>query len=569
MKKQFTWVIALLSFILVVVVSVQPANADEIRTVPVNKDWTITFNLPVVASSLSDEAIYVINEKGEKQNVSLNANDKTVIVQAPTNGYIAGHTYELIVKDKLLGQSRKTQKPIAKPYFMKFKVENGYEVVQFAADGTKQVMNTYESFDEAASNLQENEGVQLNGKVLKMKSGIVATSPSKVTLLYKANTLKNGNDYAGVAADTELHYVDSTEDYVEVAIGGQHLFVKHTDVTLIPSIQAPNSSYYKATSEGLQHVIYRPHAKKQDGAYIIGQNPPFMKLGEKYYSSDGFTFYDAAGNFIGEAYSYFQYVSPRVISPYTAEELNKVILDRLKEVEKQNPSTYKDASKNSKLIGIGHVLKEIEQDLHINALWMLSLAINESGYGMSCHAQHNNNLFGFNVTDSAERCKVGGNKDKAFYFPTVKDNLIAFTNSLNTYYLNPINKTSFRYYGAAYGNKMVGVNVRYATDPYWGSKNAGHMYRLDKALGSKMYKEYELAITSQNYVNLRTGPGTNFASAYQYRLDGTIKRFDKMPLTLSNTPSGHNEWFRIISELPNNRDDVFTRYDNVHKIDTF
>lgn len=569
MKKRIVSVIALVSIVLFVAFSIQPVSANTINTVPANKEWTIKFTLPVVESSLTNEAVYVLNEKGEKQAVTLKADNTFVYVQPPADGYANGQTYELVVTQKLLGQARKSQKSIAKPYSMKFNVSNSYEVVQFAADGTKKVINAYNTFEEASQNLQDNEGVQLNGKVLKMKAGYVATSPSKVTLLYKANTLKDGNDYAGVQNNTLLHYVDSTEKYIEVAVGGQHLFVKHEDVTLLPSIQVPEPTYYTPTEDGLKLVIYRPHTNMHEVINVIGSNPSFMKSGQKYYSSDGFTFYDAAGNFVGEAYSYFQYVSPRTVSPYTAEQLDQVVLDRLKELEKQSPTTYKDASKNSRLLGIGATLKEIEEEQHINALWILSLAINESQYGMSCHAQHNNNLFGFNVTDSAEKCKVGGNIGQSFYYPTVKENLAAFTSSLNSYYLNPVNKSSFRYYGAAFGNKMVGVNVRYATDPYWGIKNAGHMYRLDKALGGKMYQQYELAITSQNYVNVRKGPGTSYDSAYQYLLEGTIKCFDKMPLTISNTPSTDSNWFRLISELPDDREDVYTRYDNVRKIVTY
>jgi len=73
---------------------------------------------------------------------------------------------------------------------LKFNINNAYEIVQFAADGTKKVTNSYTTFEEAAKNIQDNQGIQLNGKVLKIKSGYVATSPSKVTLLYQAKALR-------------------------------------------------------------------------------------------------------------------------------------------------------------------------------------------------------------------------------------------------------------------------------------------------------------------------------------------------------------------------------------------
>ncbi len=75
---------------------------------------------------------------------------------------------------------------------------------------------------------------------------------------------------------------------------------------------------------------------------------------------------------------------------------------------------------------------------------------------------------------------------------------------------------------------MIGINVRYASDPYWGAKTAGHMYRIDTALGSKDYQQYKVGITTQKEVSVRKDPevinGTNNNRAYQYKLDWTIKR---------------------------------------------
>lgn len=59
-------------------------------------------------------------------------------------------------------------------------------------------------------------------------------------------------------------------------------------------------------------------------------------------------------------------------------------------------------------------------------------------------------------------------------------------------YTDAIN--DFRYFGSHVGNKGSGMNVKYASDPYWGEKIAGHYYRMDKALGSKDYNYYQLAI---------------------------------------------------------------------------
>ena len=131
---------------------------------------------------------------------------------------------------------------------------------------------------------------------------------------------------------------------------------------------------------------------------------------------------------------------------------------------------------------------------------------------------------------------------------------------------------SYRYNGVALGNKMIGINVRYATDPYWGAKTAGHMYRIDQVLGGKDYQQYKVGITTGPEVSVRKTPevinSTNNNRVYQYKLAGTIKRLDKMPITLSNTLSQTNGWLRIISELPTNNTDLYTAIENVDIVNT-
>ena len=110
--------------------------------------------------------------------------------------------------------------------------------------------------------------------------------------------------------------------------------------------------------------------------------------------------------------------------------------------------------------------------------------------------------------------------------------------------------------------------MRYATDPYWGAKIAGHMYRIDQALGSKDYQQYEVGFTSTSEVSIRKEPDDN--RAYQYKLYGTIKRLDTMPITISQTPPPPEkpDWLRVISELPGDGADLYTKIENVSIVDT-
>ena len=123
----------------------------------------------------------------------------------------------------------------------------------------------------------------------------------------------------------------------------------------------------------------------------------------------------------------------------------------------------------------------MEEEHRLNALFILSFAIHESDYGMSCHAQNNNNLFGLNIPDSNDQCSQNGDTSTTKYYASIEKNIEALVDLLNTSYLDPLNMEDFRYNGVALGNKMNGMNVRYATDPYWGAKIAGHMYRIDQS----------------------------------------------------------------------------------------
>lgn len=544
------------------------AKASTVETVPTTKNWKITFSLPVVESSLTNESVYVVNSKGEKQNVTFQLQGKVIYVNAPKEGYSGGETYELIVTNQLLGKNNTKIKPLVKQFSKPFKTEETFNIVNVSSDGASFVQS-YQTFEQANNALQPNQAIMSGTQYIKISDGYVATSPKKAIIVYKNPAFKKADEYAGIMADSQLKYLDATLQYVKVEVAGQELYVKREDVTLIPTQLAKGNSYYTATKDGLSHSVYRPHAGKYDSAFIIGATPDFMTIGSTYYSTDGANFYDQNGNKVGQAYSYFQYVSLRVPTNYTAEQLDAYIMEQLKQRESLNPSKYKDASSISKIIGLGKSLKEVEKDYRINSLLLLAFAMHESDYGMSCHAQNNNNLFGFKVTDSAEKCKIGGNKDQLFYFPTVKANLEAVAGNLNSFYLNPNEMADFRYNGVALGNKMIGMNVRYASDPYWGEKIAGHLYRMDQALGAKDYKAYQIGFTPHPLVSVRVAPSTSAARAYQYRVDGTIKRLDHMPLTLSNTPSETSGWYRLISELPTKADDVYTVTDNVRIIDTY
>ncbi|MEL3962936.1 glucosaminidase domain-containing protein [Lysinibacillus endophyticus] len=568
-KNQWKYICFIFTALLLMIPSFVSAStlSDKVEDVATDKEWRITFNYPVDGNTVNNNSIYVTDSQNVKQDVTYSVNGKTVTVHPPSKGYENGKAYTLHITKAVSGMVNNKIKPLNQTISKPFKIaEGGYSVVTIQTDGTSTEVANYKTFEEANRNLKANQGIMKNGEYLKIPSGIVSTNV--LTVYYGDTAFKK--DYGGIAANNELAYVDSTEDYVKVNVAGQEMYVKHKDVKLIP---APNvKSYYTANNTGLYHYVYRPNTGKYDGAYLIGKKPNFMTNGEKYYSVDGINFYDTSGNFVGKSYSYFQYVSPRVSTSYTAAQLDQYIASVLQERQSTGQSKYANATTKSQLIGLGTKLKALEKEKRLNALFILSLAIHESDYGMSCHAQYYNNLFGLNVPDHNDSCSSVVDKDSPKYFTSIDKNINDFINSINSTYFNPLKMGDYQYNGVALGNKMIGMNVRYATDPYWGSKTAGHMYRIDQALGGKDYKKYQVGITTTEQVSVRTEPivintpPTN--RAYQYLVYGSIKRLDKMPITLSNTPSEDSKWYRVISEIPTSDADLYTVVENVEVVPT-
>ena len=291
----------------------------------------------------------------------------------------------------------------------------------------------------------------------------------------------------------------------------------------------------------LVHYIYSYKTGKYS-SYTAGKAPNFLKENGQYYSWDGVEFFNSAGTVIGKAYNYYQFLPTHSKTNYTAEEIDAYVMQRLSELEalaNSNPTTYsiyKEATKKSKIIGIGEFLKNIEAEYNVNALMILALSFHESMYGMSDRAQLENNLFGLYVTDSNPLLKK---------FESVEANILEL---LNAFWLkNYVPANGLHANGAVFGHKAIGFNVKYASDPYWGSKVAGHYYRIDKALGFKdANNAYTVGMTNTTGLNVRTGPGTNNPKQFTYGKTN-------LPVLILGQENG---WYRIVSDV--------TREENVY-----
>ncbi|WP_227394332.1 S-layer homology domain-containing protein [Jeotgalibacillus aurantiacus] len=397
----------------------------------------------------------------------------------------------------------------------------------------------YSSYETALQAWQNSSGKLLTygDSIIKMNTGIALTVPTKAGSLTNVYNESMSSAWTYVVNDTELRYLDSDDTKVKVQVGNKVGYVKHENVKLFPFSALKDRSSYSVNSSGeLVHKVYQ-NSRDAAASYVVGPAPSELQQGQVYFSWDGSTFFNAAGSQVAEGFQYFQHLPARSETSYTADEINQYILNELVALEQRNPNStlYKDASKRSKLIGIGSHLKKVEAEKGVNALMILALAQHESAYGLSDRAQTYNNLFGLRVYDD---------NPANDYFKTVAENVDELLNEFwNKNYIPP---TGIHANGAAFGHKGYGFNVKYASDPYWGSKAAGHMYRIDKALGGRdLQNAVQIGITTTDGLNVRKAPDlTETSKLFTYPKTN-------MPVILKGEVSGASDipWIKITSDL--------------------
>gem|GEM_PF-335404 len=423
--------------------------------------------------------------------------------------------------------------------------------------------NKYNSYEEALAKWSAGtQVITYNDKIVKMNSGLAsaADTSKNYTSIYSNKTLTNEITYT--TEGREMKYIGSGPDYVIVQVGGTIGYAKHSEVNLTPTqaiTEETRDRYVKNGSGMLNHYIYNHLTKKLD-YYTVGPAPDFMVPFTDYFSYDGVQFYDAKGTLKGTFYSYFQFQSLRQTTNYTAEELDSYIMNVLAEKEATKIARYANATQKSKLIGLGTYLKEMEATYRVNAMFILAAAMHESDFGISNYAQTINNLYGIGVFDS---------DPNATMYAKPENSVFAFvTRFINANYGLPSAKYAN---GLVPGNKTTGVNVRYASDPYWGAKIAGHMYRIDLALGSKDYQQATLAMTTSNSIlNVRATPevnSTNKLYTYAQKELGVNEAFG-YPVVIVDEVQGTDgyTWYKVLSDTPPPADYGWIRGDFLKKI---
>lgn len=346
----------------------------------------------------------------------------------------------------------------------------------------------------------------------------------------------------------------------------------YTQYEIVPiSVKAP-LNYYVANAKGdLTH--YFAYFSSQS-SIVIGKAPSFMKTSTKYYSYDGHYFYTSFTQMIDDLnasshskainadepwYNYYQYVPFHSSTNYTAADIDSYMRARgydqiaytyyNKQMNGQSTYPLKD---ESLMYGTGSYFMQMQQIYGINPMLLIAIGANESSWGRSYISIVKNNLFGMAAYDSST--------SSARAYDCTLDSVLDVARTLTGSYFNAKSESNF-YNGALLGNKESGVNVRYASDAYWGEKAAAYYYAIDKYLGFKDYNYYTIGVTNKESVQAYNSASTS-SKAYMY--NGT-NRVLKNNSVLIVGESGN--YYKVMADGPLSSSNSWTSGGNTTQYD--
>lgn len=368
------------------------------------------------------------------------------------------------------------------------------EVTAMDEDGS---IHEIDDVDGTVDETDESNGIALfSTRSLRSLFSLFSSGPQVVNFNTKGNAVTNYTDadkgisgYTNGAYGADAAYLGTTPDgRIRFMLSGVTGIVNASDVQLVDfSSVADNVSYYMVSSGRLIHYISQDLEKEPASAVNNGTAPGYLNAGVKYYSYDGHYFYTdysvmltdyqngtngaAAVNKGNPFYNYFQFLDMNLSTTYTGEEIDSILSAAMTNVG-VDPSS-------SKLTGTGNSFVKYQNTYSVNALLSLGIAINESAWGRSSICLEKNNIFGLNAVDSSP--------NDAYSFSSIDDCIREFMNyqMANAY----LKDGQWSNHGEYLGNKGGGINVSYASDPYWGEKAAAHAWNLDTLGGSRDYRD--------------------------------------------------------------------------------
>lgn len=401
--------------------------------------------------------------------------------------------------------------------YLKNKTNSKYEIAYAHSDGTYSYISKSENLNDAIEICKQQQNNKSNdipvvinedglvvyategiGRIVKVINGSATNSTEYTAYVYKDKNLTlPEHTYINHAYIDDVPIIEDNGHVAKIEVSGYTGYIKKQDddgslnIITVPMNQVNNLSHYTVNSDNeLVHAISSDITSTPKYSYqTLGPAPSFMNQNTKYYSYDGNYFYTDINQLISDAkldnhnnainsnnpyYNYYQYLPGRSKTSYTADDINRYF-------EQYTPS-------DSLLRNTGNYFIKAQNEYGTNAALLVGIAMNESDRGTSNLAKTKFNVFGINAKD--------GYVEGADKFSSIEECIIRVSNySFSNGYFNP---KSWKYNSSSLGNKSLGANVRYASDPFWSEKAISRMYQLDKFLGGdtglKDYNRYLLGM---------------------------------------------------------------------------
>lgn len=448
-----------------------------------------------------------------------------------------------------------------------------YDLISIAADGKETVINGYTIYNDALDaydkiiqdNPSINYAIKSQDTYWKIKYGVVVIkkirSNGTIKNMGYTEDGTNTSGYVNPSYGIDAAYLETNNNKVKFRISNVTAWADASLVNVIPyADKTTYVNYYKVSNNKLYHHIRLDGVKQSEsgsysGAGLIGPAPKYLKSSTVYYSYDGIYFYTDYFKMIDDYrsgtsinainpdqpyYSYYQYLSHRTKTIYTDQQINEYI----------NYFLNKNYSgKTSKMKDTGSLFLNNQSLYGANALLTIGVAANESAWGTSEYAIKKNNLFGHAAYDH--------DPDNATGYESVNESIqyhtqIYVSKNYASATIIENNKVVLgsTYFSANLGDKGSGMNIRYASDPYWGEKNARFAYQIDDYFGNKDYGRYTLGIKNiVDEVNIRKEATSKSTKLYQTEniLSVPFIILDKVK---GQKVNGSDIWYKIQSDCP-------------------
>ncbi len=450
-------------------------------------------------------------------------------------------------------------------------------------DGEQEVIATYDTLEEAneAKEEQESSSSQVMSQARTLSTeittysveetqkdvtyGVVylhSTSSTGASYLTYSNVSNPGYEgYTTGSYAKDAAYIGTVNGKVRAMQSGVIMDFDADDVDIVDYTLA-NISYYYMEDGYLYHCFYYG-SSNASSTIRVGYALSYLTEGKKYYSYDGHYFYSDYPTMIKDYqsnvrthsinpnnpyYNYYQYLSHRSTTTLTASDFDSIVTDKV-------------GVSSSKMKELGSTFLTYQNTYGANALLMFGVAGNESAWGTSSIAKDKNNLFGHGAVDSNPYYGASG-------YDTAGDSIKYHAE----YYISRgyLNVEDWRYNGGHLGDKLSGINVRYASDPYWGEKAASvYYYYYSYSSSNSDYGYYNIGIIEGVQSSYKFYKDPSYSSTVVHTLGATTSgvtspKTCNLPVIIleSTTDSSGNKWYKIQFDTALNTSRTDTLYTN-------